>query len=274
MLDAPPLVMAQDLMQRAKGRAHVAFALKGATVALRDLAQQGSAKVLIPRVAGDRPEVVFLNTSGGLTGGDRLDLSLDLGPGTRLCATTQTAERAYQSRDAAAEVTFRAKVNGASLHWLPQETILFQACHLNRSTEIDLTGEAEVLLCESLILGRHAMGETLTTARLSDTRMVRRDGLPVWAEGQMLSPETLARPVLLGGAKAFGVVALIARGAEDIGQLPQTDGARTECSAWDGRALIRIAATSGFALRRQMAAVITKLSGRALPRVWASGGTP
>lgn len=268
MLDAAPIQM-----QRAKGRAHVAFALKAAT-ALRDLSQQGSAKVLLPRVSGDRPEVVFLNTSGGLTGGDRLELSLDLSPGTRLCATTQTAERAYQSRGDAAHVTFRAKVDSASLHWLPQETILFQGSHLNRSTEIDLTGEAEVLLCESLVLGRHAMGEVLTHARLTDSRMVRRDGLPVWAEGQMLSPQTLARPILLGGATAFGVVALIARGAEDIAPLPQTDGARLEQSAWDGRALIRIAATSGFALRRQMAAVITHLSRRPLPRVWASGGSP
>jgi urease accessory protein len=270
MLDAAPLIP----MQRAKGRAHVAFGLKGQVTALRDLAQQGSAKVLLPRVAGDRPEVVFLNTSGGLTGGDRLELSLDLAPGARLCATTQTAERAYQSQGSAAEVSFRARIDGASLHWLPQETILFEASHLSRTTEIDLLGEAEVLLCESLILGRHAMGETLAQARLSDTRMVRRNGLPVWAEGQMLSPQTLARPVLLGGATAFGVVALIARGAEDIAHVPQADGARTEISAWDGRALIRIAATSGFALRRQMAAVITKLSGRALPRVWASGGTP
>lgn len=271
MLDAAP----QITMQRAKGRAHVAFAVKAGRTHLVDLGQQGSAKVLLPRVAGDRPEAVFLNTSGGLTGGDRLDLSLDLGPGTRLCATTQTAERAYQSPGPMAEVRFRASLGaGASLHWLPQETILFQDSHLNRQTEIDLGPGAEVLLCESLVLGRQAMGETLTRTRLADHRMVRRAGRPVWAEGLMLSSESLARPVLLAGARAFGVVALVAQGAEDIATLPQTDGARIELSAWDGRALVRIAAESGFALRRQMAATITKLSGRALPRVWASGGTP
>jgi urease accessory protein len=266
MLDAAPIQM-----QRAKGRAHVAFGLRG-TTRLVDLAQQGSAKVLLPRVT-DRPEVVFLNTSGGLTGGDHLDLSLTLTQGAQVSATTQTAERAYQSQGPAAHVTFRAKVDRASLHWLPQETILFEASHLNRTTEIDLLGEAEVLLCESLVLGRHAMGEHLTRARLSDTRMVRRDGVPVWAEGQMLSPETLSRPVLLGGATAFGVVALVARAAQDMPRPVQIDGARLEFSAWDGRALVRIAATSGLTLRRQMAAVITQFSGRPLPRVWSSGGT-
>lgn len=53
------------------------------------------------------PEVVFLNTSGGLTGGDVLNLSLDLGDGVRLTATTQTAERAYASTQGEACVRLR-----------------------------------------------------------------------------------------------------------------------------------------------------------------------
>ena len=77
--------------------------------------------------------------SGGLTAGDRLRFGLALAGG-RAGATTQTAERAYQSQGPAAHVTFRAHVDRASLHWLPQETILFEASHLNRTTEIDLLG--------------------------------------------------------------------------------------------------------------------------------------
>ena len=271
MLDVAP----SPVMQRARGRAHVAFALRKGT-SLADLAQAGSAKVLLPRVQGDRPECVFLNTSGGLTGGDVLDFSLDLAPGTRLSATTQTAERAYQSRHGAATVRVTARVGqGASLHWLPQETILFQDSHLDRETAIDLDAGAEALVCESLVLGRHAMGETLTRARLSDRRMVRRAGRPVWAEGFLLSPGSLAHPGLLQGARALGVVALIAQGAEDAAHgLPRTPGARVEVSAWDGRCLVRIAADSGLSLRRQIGAIVQNLSARALPRVWASGGLP
>ncbi len=192
----------------------------------------------------------------------------------RVCATTQTAERAYRSRHGAAGVRISAQVApGGRLDWLPQETILFQDSQVERETEIDLAGDAEVLLCEGLVLGRHAMGEEVTRAALTDRRMVRRDGRPIWAEGFFMSPEALAHPGLLAGARALGVVALVARGAEDVGGVPAVAGARIEVSAWDGRAVLRIAAESGLALRRQMAAAMMKLSGRALPRVWASGGT-
>jgi urease accessory protein len=57
------------------GRAAVSF---GAGARLKDLAQAGSAKAMMPRMHGRAPEVVFLNTAGGLTGGDRLDYAVDL----------------------------------------------------------------------------------------------------------------------------------------------------------------------------------------------------
>ena len=59
--------------------------------------QSGSAKVMLPRTHSGVPEIVFLNTSGGLTSGDRLEYSVTLGAGTRARATTQTAERAYRA---------------------------------------------------------------------------------------------------------------------------------------------------------------------------------
>jgi urease accessory protein len=53
---------------------------------------------MMPRMHGRAPEVVFLNTAGGLTGGDRLDYAVDL-EGGHVVATTQTAERAYRCAD-------------------------------------------------------------------------------------------------------------------------------------------------------------------------------
>lgn len=277
MFDLPP----SPVMQRAKGRAFASFALRGGAARLVDLSQKGSAKVMLPRVAGPVPEVVFLNTSGGLTGGDVLDLSLDLAPGLRLAATTQTAERAYSSNQGAAEVRFAARVGaGARLDWLPQETILFEGAHLSRQTRIDLEADASCLVSESLVLGRLAMGEELRAARLLDQRMICRQGRPVWADALHLDPEVLARrssPVLLGGANAFGVVALVARGAEDavaaLRALPPMAGASLAVSGWDGRCLARVLAADGLALRKTMALIIKTLSARPLPRVWLSGGT-
>src|SRR6056297_3388705 len=61
--------------QRVAGRAAVAL---GVGARLERLAQAGSAKAMMPRMHGRAPEVVFLNTAGGLTGGDRLDYAVTL----------------------------------------------------------------------------------------------------------------------------------------------------------------------------------------------------
>jgi urease accessory protein len=267
---------AQATMQRSHGKAMVSFALRGDQIRLRDLAQSGSAKAMLPRVWGAVPEVVFLNTSGGLTGGDHLSYQMDIGAGARITATTQTAERAYASTGLPAEVVVRATVGqGGRLDWLPQETLIYEDSNLHRRSEIDLAEGASCLLAEVVILGRHAMGERPKRARLTDHRMIRRMGRPVWSESLQLNPQILSRatdPALLGDARAFAIIALVADGAQDhlarIRAVLDEPACRAAASGWDGRLLIRIMAADGWPLRRQIARVLTALRDAPLPRVW------
>ncbi len=74
MLDRKP-----QKMQRAMGSAAVQFEAKG----LAKLHQSGCAKVLLPNTYGRTPEAVIINTSGGVTGGDRLSFSGHAGPKRR-----------------------------------------------------------------------------------------------------------------------------------------------------------------------------------------------
>lgn len=272
MLDTPtPAAQCQ--------RSHGAAVLHlGAAGRIDALSQAGSAKVFLHRApAADlSSEAVFLNTSGGLTGGDRLAFDMALVPGARLTATTQTAERAYRSTGPAAHVRVTASVGpGARLDWLPQETILFEGAHLLRETEILLAADAGCLLAETVILGRHAMGEHPARARLTDRRRVLRDGRPVWHEALGLGPEALAAAggaATFGGARAFAVVALIAPGAEDaVGPVRAAlgePGVEAAASGFDGRCLVRLMARDGWPLRRQLVRVLAALRPGPLPRVW------
>lgn len=279
MFDQGPVTAPQRL-QRSRGLARAGFVLRDGVVRLADLHQAGSGKAMLPRVAGPVPEVVFLNTSGGLTAGDRLDFALEIGAGARVTATTQTAERAYAAQGAPAEVTVRATVAaGGRLDWLPQETILYEDSRLNRRTTIDLAADATCLLCETLVLGRQAMGETPLRAALDDRRLIRRAGRPLWAEALRLDAGALARrdsPVLIGGARAMAVVALVAQGAEDalarLRRALDEPGVTGGATGWDGRLLVRLLAQDGWPLRRQLARVLHILSGRPLPRVWQMHG--
>ena len=276
MLDHAP----EMLMQRSRGRAGVAFAVARGRVRLCDLHQQGSAKAMLPRVAGPVPEVVFLNTSGGLTGGDHLHYEVTVGQGARVCATTQTAERGYASLGMRAHLTVSAQVNaGGRLDWLPQETLLYEAAHLRRDTQVDLTGDACCLVAESVVLGRLAMGEEPKAARLSDNRLITRDGRPVWAERLRVDAGFLAQrdqAALLGGARAMAVVALVARGAEDalapVRAVLDEQGCAAAASGWDGKCVVRVTARDGWPLKRQLVRVLAVLTDRPLPRVWQMQG--
>lgn len=264
--------------QRIKGAARVALELRRGRTALSGLRQQGSAKAMLPRVHTDIPEVVFLNTAGGLTGGDKLRYTLDLGAGASVVATTQTAERAYASLGNAAEmdVTLRAGP-GASLVWIPQETILFEGSNLERRTQVDLQGDARLLMAETLVLGRTAMGERLDKVHLSDWRHVTRDGVPVLIEPLMLSADVLAHrdhPAVLGGALALSTIAVVEARAEDrleaIRRVLETIDPAVEAAAsgWDGKLILRLLSQDAFALRRAVARCLFELSGASLPRVW------
>ena len=71
-------------------------------VRLDRLFQEGCGKAVLPRASGT-PEVVLINTSGGVTGGDRISWRLEAGPGSALVATSQAAERVYRSAGGAAQ---------------------------------------------------------------------------------------------------------------------------------------------------------------------------
>ena len=274
MLDSGPI----SQLQRSRGSASVGFACRQGRARLATLQQSGSAKAMLPRVHGPVPEVVFLNTSGGLTGEDRLSYALDIPSETEVTATTQTAERGYASPGPAAHVKVSATVGaGGRLNWLPQETLIYEDANVSRETKVELCGDAACLMVETIVLGRHAMGEVPRRARLTDRRQISRDGRPVWAETLRLDTAALTQtgqPAVLNGARCFAVIALIAPNAPDLTDRIRAtltvSGCRSAASGWDGKLLIRITAEDGWPLRQQVARTLRALA--PLPRVWQMPG--
>lgn len=259
-------------LQRSHGHAAVAF--EGAR--LKGLAQRGSAKALLPHVRGV-PEVVFLNTSGGLTAGDTLHYGLDLAGGAQVVATTQAAERAYRAEGAAARVTVAHRVGqGGWLDWLPQETILFDHARLHRETTVDLAEEAGCLLLEAVVLGRAAMGEIVQDLHFCDIRRINKSGKPIFLEPFLQNSNIIAkgaRGALLGSARAFATLVLCAQGAEDaVGPARAAltvPGVEAAASGFDGKCVVRLLAGDGWPLRQQILQLMGALRrGAPPPRVW------
>ena len=67
----------------------------------RHLHESGSLRVRFPSPEAEGLSAVFVNTAGGVAGGDRFDIDIAAGEGARLTLTTAAAEKIYRAEGAA-----------------------------------------------------------------------------------------------------------------------------------------------------------------------------
>ncbi|MEP3277834.1 MAG: urease accessory protein UreD [Stappiaceae bacterium] len=270
------LIMGPHRPQRVLGRAIVAYHCRDNKTVLKDLGQSGSAKIKLPKTYDGLPLAVFLNTAGGITGGDELTYQAHIGKHCHAVISTQAAERIYRSQHGVGTVTNDLTVDShGSCAWLPQETILFEKSKLRRRFSVNLGAGSDLIAVESVVLGRKAMGETIKTISFHDSWRIHRDGHLIFADDTRLSgdiSELMAGQATAGGAQAFAT--LIATGPASEGKLGQMRTLIADIEGDAGASLIgdvlvaRLVAPNGDILRRNLITILTQLRGRELPRVW------
>ncbi|GEQ97845.1 urease accessory protein UreD [Iodidimonas gelatinilytica] len=242
---------------------------------LMTLHQSGSLKMVFPNTHRRHMDAVLINTAGGITGGDRFDISAQADAGARLTLTTQASEKAYRAQigEIAQLTTTLTIEKDARLNWLPQEMILFNHCALHRRLMINMTQSARLLMVEPLVFGRTAMGERLTDCIFRDRITVTRDHRPIYLDGMDLSGDAaacLARPATANGAGAMASLLFVAPEASaKLGQiramLPNSAGASMIA---EDILVMRLLATDSYEMRRSLIPVLDYLSQSALPLSW------
>ncbi len=283
--------------QRAIGVLRLSVKLRDGLTVLDRFRQQDCLKARLPRPErGAWTTAVTLNSSGGVAQGDQLDCAIEAGPGTRLTVTSQAAERYYRSPGgdfrspggdfrspgggpAAVRTTLRVAA-GAGLEWLPQETILFDGCALDRRLDVDVAANGWFLGLETLVFGRTLMGETVRRAAIRDLIRIHRDGRLVLHDAIRFDgpvQAVLDRAAVAGGGRAVATLILAAPDAAALlhplraALAPFDAGA----SVMDGLLLARIVARDGAAARMAVLAALGALrGGRPLPRVWEGPVAP
>ena len=275
MIQGPASLPELPVLQRAQGRGRIAVAAQGGVTRLARLYQEGCGKIRLPRDArAEGLEAVLINSSGGLTGGDEMSWQADVGAGARLTLSTQACEKVYRARDGVAEQRVALTLGeGASLDWLPQETILFDGGALSRRLEADLSEGARLLAVEAVVLGRTAKDETVRVGGLHDRWRIRREGRLVFADDLRLDgalADLGAKAAVLAGRRAFASLLLVADdAARFLGPVRAALGEWGGASAFEGKLFARVAAPDGFSLREALLPAIEALrDGRSLPRVW------
>lgn len=160
----------------------------------------------------ERCQSVIVHTAGGMVGGDRLDIHLNLEPQAQAQVTTAAAAKIYRSNGPEAQQTVTAHLGaGACLEWLPQETIVFNQAQYRQQMQVILEPGAQWLGWEVTRLGRTAMGEQFLAGNWRSRTTVyaqQADGSqrPLWIDRQWLpgSPETVQSLHGLHGCPVVG----------------------------------------------------------------------
>jgi urease accessory protein len=273
--DTTAAALATFAANRAQGAVAFDVRLVDGVTRRHHLHESGSLRVRFPSPEADGLSAVFVNTAGGVAGGDRFDIDIAAGEGSRLTLTTAAAEKIYRAASTPAQLNISLKAAaGAHLGWLPQETILFDRARVSRRIDIDLAESASLVLCEIVVFGRAAMGEQMRQGEFIDRWRIRRGGRLVFAETVRLDGDIgakLANSAIAKGGVAIGT-ALIMPGdealVERIRTLSDMFGGEVGISAWNGFAMARFCAQDAARLRADMMAVLGRASGSALPRLW------
>lgn len=146
------------------------------------------------------PHIYLIHPPGGVVGGDRLQTHVELGPGAQVLLTTPAAQKLYRSRGARAEIASRLVMGqGASLEWLPSETLAFSAAEARVVTRVELEPGASFLGWDVTCYGMPARGEAFRAGHVSSRFELWRGPSPLLIE----SFELAADPTLLEAAYAL-----------------------------------------------------------------------
>ncbi len=122
----------------------------------------------------------LLHPPGGLAGGDELTLEAHCDPGARVLLTTPAATKFYRS-DGPTSVQHQHLhvAAGASLEWLPLDTILFGGSRAAIKTTVELERGSRFIGWEQLSLGRPLSGDRYASGTLEQRTRISAAGEPL-----------------------------------------------------------------------------------------------
>ncbi|MET1080658.1 MAG: urease accessory protein UreD [Pseudomonas sp.] len=234
---------------------------------------------------GDGSEVcqhIIVHPPGGIAGGDRLVINANLGPGAWAQLTSPGAAKWYRGATPASQQLRLRVAAGATLEWLPQETIVFAGAQVELSTTVELEGDARLLLWDMVALGRPACGERFDQGSFQSRLAIRRDGQLLWHERQRIEGDDalLDSPIGLGGCPVFATLLITgeveAQVLEFCRQVPQADNLRGDLSQLPGLLLARCLAHEALHARAWLVELWRLLRPALLgrpavpPRIWST----
>jgi urease accessory protein len=151
------------------------------------------------------------NVSGGVLGGDQLEVVAHVGAGARAQMTTTGATRVYRQRAdrlPAVQSTHISVAPGGLLEYLPDPLIPFADANFQQRTIVELSDDAGLFAWDVVTPGREARGERFAYDQLHLETRITVQGRPIAWEQTALYParQDLASTVRLGAYRTFATL--------------------------------------------------------------------
>ena len=125
----------------------------------------------------------ILHPPGGVVGGDRLNICVDVNPNAHALITTPAAGKFYRSAGPVARQAQVIKVAPkGTLEWFPSENIIFSGAKAQIKTKIELSRDSNFMGWEISCLGRPASNENFSQGELEQRFEIWREGRPLQIE--------------------------------------------------------------------------------------------
>lgn len=145
---------------------------------------------------------IIIHPPGGVVGGDQLAVDVTVDEGAHAFLTSPGAAKWYRANGhvSGQHIVLRAG-SGASIEWLPQESIFFDQACVRLRHAVELAADATYIGCDIVCLGRSASGEIFNEGSIAQQVQVRRGGKLLWWEQGVLAAggALMASPLGLGG---------------------------------------------------------------------------
>ncbi|AYC34508.1 urease accessory protein UreD [Pseudomonas cavernae] len=151
---------------------------------------------------------IIVHPPGGIAGGDRLAIAARVERDAWAQLTSPGAAKWYRAAGPAYQTLDLRVAGGATLEWLPQETIVYSAAQAELHTRIELEGDARLFYWDIAALGRPAAGERFASGHFQSRLDIRRDGQLLWHERQRIvgGDGLLDSPIGLAGQPVFATL--------------------------------------------------------------------
>jgi len=240
-------------------------------------------KILNQRNTGASAWACLATYGGGLVGGDRLHVHVELGPRATALVATQASTKVYRSDLGAGQALDADVAEDALLVALPDPVTCFAGSDYLQEQRVRLHPRASLVLVDRLTAGRIDSGERWRFNAFASRTRIWQDERLVFHDALRLTPQDGDLPQRMGRFNCVASIVLLGPAMrETASRLLDADGSQpvirdatfltSAAPLGDGGALLRIASVSveqvALVLRKYLSAVPALLGDDPWARRW------